>query len=94
MTLGDLLSGLPVGQLGAGGLLVIVVLTIITGRLVPRQGLMDLREDRDKWQQSATDWQKAHLELGMAFERQLIQGEAVLHALEEIQDALTRPGPS
>lgn len=89
----DTLAGLPLGDLGFGGLLTVVVLLILAGRLVPRQSLVDARQDRDKWQQSAEDWQKAHYELGIAVEKLLAQGEATVHALTEIQDVLTRPTP-
>lgn len=92
--MGGLLEGLPVGQVGAGALVTIIVLLILSGRLKTRQDFLDLRGDRDKWERAATDWQKAYFELGMSFEKQLIQGEATLHALTEIQDAMTRPGVS
>lgn len=83
-----MLEGLPVGGISAGALVGIVVLLVLVGRLVPRQQLLDLREDRDKWQAAATDWQKAYYELGMAVQESLEQGRATVHALTEIQEAL------
>lgn len=41
------LFGLPEFQISAGVLLALVVLMVLTGRLVPRRQLEDLREDRD-----------------------------------------------
>lgn len=41
------LFGLPELQFGAGALVALVVFLILTGRLVPRRQLEDLREDRD-----------------------------------------------
>lgn len=89
--MGEALTGFPVGQVSAGALVALVVLLILTGRLVPRQQMLDLRADRDKWQTSADGWQRAHHELGMAVEKLLTQGEATVHALTEIQNEMTRP---
>lgn len=41
------LFGLPEFQISAGVLLALVVVLVLTGRLVPRRQLEDLREDRD-----------------------------------------------
>lgn len=43
------LFGLSPTDLGVSGLLVLVVLLILTGRLVPRSTLQDMREERDTW---------------------------------------------
>lgn len=88
----DPLAGLPVGQLSAGALVGLVVLLILVGRLVPRQSLLDMREDRDKWRTSAEDWQKAALQLGMSMEKLLVLAETTHHALVEIQELASR-GP-
>jgi hypothetical protein len=37
-------------QLGATGLLTLVVLLIVTGRLVPRRTLQDVEEQRARWE--------------------------------------------
>ena len=51
----DPLAGLPIGQVSAGALVGLVVLLILVGRLVPRQALLDMREDRDKWRGTAEE---------------------------------------
>ncbi|MCY0919595.1 MULTISPECIES: hypothetical protein [unclassified Streptomyces] len=45
----DTLFGVSPTDLGAAGLVVLVVLLILTGRLVPRSTLLDMREERDTW---------------------------------------------
>lgn len=46
------LAGLGISQLGAGAILAIVVLLILTGRLVPRSTLEDVRQERDTWREA------------------------------------------
>jgi hypothetical protein len=46
-------------DLGAAGLLVLVVLLILTGRLVPRSTLLDMREERDTWRAAHTESEAA-----------------------------------
>ncbi|MFJ7990318.1 hypothetical protein [Streptomyces sp. NPDC096351] len=43
------LFGLTPTDLGISGLLALVVLLVLTGRLVPRSTLQDMREERDTW---------------------------------------------
>ncbi|MEV6571878.1 hypothetical protein [Streptomyces sp. NPDC051577] len=45
----DTLLGVNPTDLGAAGLIVLVVLLILNGRLVPRATLLDMREERDTW---------------------------------------------
>jgi hypothetical protein len=49
------IDGLPVGDMGATALLAIVVLMVLTGRLVPRRTLTDLKEERDHWRTAAEE---------------------------------------
>lgn len=88
--MGDLLSGLPLGQVGAGALVSIIVVLILTGRLVPRQQLLDAQADRDKWRASAESWQSGMLTLGMSVEKVVVLAEATNHALVEIQELASR----
>ena len=41
------LSGLPIGDIGAGGLLALVVILLMTGRLVPKARVDEVRSDKD-----------------------------------------------
>lgn len=44
-------------------LLAVVVLLVLTGRLVPRSTLLDMRADRDRWAQVAQEEQGQKREL-------------------------------
>ena len=95
--MGDLFAGLPIGQISAGALVGLIVLLILTGRLVPRQQLLDARQqvldaraDRDQWRTTAEDWQKGTLTLGISMEKVVVLAEATNHALVEIQELASR----
>lgn len=49
----DVLAGLPLGQLSAGGLLALVVVLVVRGDLVPRREvdrrITEVTTDRDYW---------------------------------------------
>lgn len=65
----DELAGLGVVQGGAAGLLALVVLLVLTGRLIPRRTYDDLREERDMWRQAFHESESArHLEREQAGE--------------------------
>jgi hypothetical protein len=94
---GDLLAGLPIGQISAGALLGLWVLLIMVGKLPTAGQVRDLRQqvadahaDRDKWRQSAEDWQRGTLTLGMSMEKVVVLAEATNHALVEIQELASR----
>lgn len=44
-----MIEGIPLGQVGAGGLVTAFVLAVLLGRLVPRRTLEDILRDRDEW---------------------------------------------
>lgn len=81
----DLIPGVAVSEIGAGALVVIVVLLILVGRLVPRQQLLDVQADRDHWRTAAGKLQEAALKDGMTLERLLSLAEASDHLLRELQ---------
>ena len=88
----DPLANLPLGQFSAGALVALVVLLILVGRLVPRQSLLDMRDDRDRWRATAEEWQKTATQLGMSMEKLLSAAELTNHALTEIQELAQRRG--
>lgn len=92
--MGDLLSGLPVGQIGAGALLGIGIILILTGKLVPLSVLRDALDQRDKALALAETQQKVCLELGMAQHQILDAVEKTTDIVIAIQAGLqagTRP---
>ena len=101
----ELLGGLPVGQLGLLGTLLLLpwaalvwtVRRIITGDLVTRQQLLDARQQlQDKetdcayWRTIADTAQQIGLKQGMTQERQLVIAESTLHVVNQIQAGLFR----
>jgi hypothetical protein len=93
---GDVLSGLPVGGISAGALVGLIVLLILRGNLVPRQQLIDARQqvmdaqaDRDYWRAAYDTQQQIALKQGMTLERLLVLAETDSHALTQIQTGLT-----
>lgn len=57
--MGSELFGLPVVDAGATALVALIVLFILTGRLVPRSTLQDMREERDTWRAAHTESEAA-----------------------------------
>jgi hypothetical protein len=84
------LNGLPIGQLGLGGLLTVVVLMILRGELVTRRQLLDTQADRDAWRKASENAQGGLLKLGMSIEKVVVLTEATNHALVEIQELASR----
>ena len=82
----DVFSSLPVGQLSAGALVAVIVLAILRGRLVPRQQLLDVQADRDKWREAAEKSQAIQAQLGMSVEKVLTAVELTNHAILDIRE--------
>ncbi len=55
----EIISGLSVTDLGATGIVVLVVLMILTGRLIPRKQLDDERTEKDYWRAAHTTSEEA-----------------------------------
>lgn len=53
------LGAIPWGNLGAGGLVVLAVLMLLSGRIVPRSVYQDMVAQRDKWEAAWRDSQQA-----------------------------------
>lgn len=95
--MGEILGGLPPLDLGAGGIVVLVVLLIIFGKLPTPGQLKDTQADRDKWRESAEKWQLTATQLGMSMEKLLVYAETTNHAITDIRELAQRrsnePGP-
>lgn len=57
------LWGVPVGSIGATGILGIVVLLVLMGKLVPRRSLEDTLKERDDWRAAHGVSEEARIEL-------------------------------
>ncbi|MCP9211519.1 hypothetical protein [Streptomyces cucumeris] len=62
------LFGINPTQGGAAAIVVVVVLMVLTGRLVPRSTLQDMREERDTWRAAHSE-----SEVGRAADREQIR---------------------
>ena len=85
------LTDLPVLDVGAGGLVALIVLLILSGRLVTVRELRDTQAQRDKAMVLAETWQKVATEHGMTLARILDTAEASNHALTEISAVIKHP---
>lgn len=57
------MTAFPWGQVSAGTIVVFVVWLILTGRLVPRAALLEVKEQRDKYKESWENGQESTKEL-------------------------------
>ena len=88
--MGDLLGALPIGQLSAGALVALIVLSILRGNLVPRQQLIDKQAECDKWREAAEKWQQVASTSGMTLEKVLTYVEMTNHAIVDIRELALR----
>lgn len=99
--MGDLFAGLPIGQLGLIGALVLlpwtllafVVRRIVTGDLVTRQQLLDEQAENAYLRTTLDTQLQVLLKLGMTAERLLGLAETGNHVMTQIQAGLQRRGP-
>lgn len=105
MVLGDFIQGLSAGDIGFAGLLSLAIFLILTGRLVPRTTVDDMRADyasRLKEKQSeAEDWKEAYkLESAVGVEQGKQIGELLEfarttdHMIRAIQTTAVKSGVS
>jgi hypothetical protein len=79
--------GLSVAEAGPTALLTLVVLLVLTGRLVPRSTLTDMRDERDMWR-------AAHTTSEAARQKALDQTEELLETARlgnQLLNSLPRP---
>ena len=81
----ELLGGLPFGQISAGAILAVLVLSIILGKYPTPGQLRDAQTDRDKWRESAETWQRTATQLGMTLDKLVILAETTNHAMVDIR---------
>ena len=78
----EAMAGLPVGDIGAFGLVTMFVLLLFSGRVVPRSVLEDVRRDRDdrlaQAIQGSNDWKEAYSQSEVARSMMAAQVEELL----------------
>lgn len=83
--IGELLGEVGVGDLGLSGLVILIMLAILTGKLVPQKTLDRANQNADKWQEAYMTQQKINAELAATTSELLAGQRASTHALQEIQ---------
>lgn len=84
---------IPWDTIGPAGLLAILILLILTGRLVPRRTMEDALHDRDEWRTAHRISEAARVELGEQVGELLEQGRttnAFIQAISRVRHEDTR----
>lgn len=81
----DLLTAIPVVDLGASAALLVVVFMVLTGRLTPRAHLDDARADATYWRDAYLERTDQANELMRQNSRLIESSELGAHALDEIK---------
>lgn len=58
-----MIDGIPVLNIGAGGLVTLFVVLFFTGRIVPWRIYLAMKEDRDTWRAAAEELRQQNTEL-------------------------------
>lgn len=83
--LADLLGGVPLGDIGLSGVVILIVLMILTDKLVTRKRLEEAREDAKTYRAAAETKDAVNAELMGAVKELLSLARATHYALTEIQ---------
>lgn len=82
----DILGGLPPLDIGITGLLALVFLLVLFGKIPSPAAHQDVKADRDKWREAAEKWQGTTTQLGMSMEKLLAYAETTNHAIVDIRE--------
>lgn len=88
--LSDLLGGVAVGDIGLSGIVILIVLMILGGKLVPRSTLEQAREDAKTWREAHDRQQEINRVQHDTNSELLNLARASHHALSELQLLGTR----
>lgn len=91
--MGDILGGLPIGQLSAGALVALIVLLILRRKLVPEQYLIDQQAETERWRSAYENERTARAENSRQLEKLVektdlaaARDELVVSLLQSIRD--------
>lgn len=74
-------------DVGASGLVVVVVLMIFTGRLVPVVFYRTLAEQKEHWRKAAETLRETNAIQAKTIEKQTVVGDTVVRVMSAVQDA-------
>ncbi len=83
----ELLGTIPLGDLGLSGVVLLIVVAILTGKLVPKSTLDQANANSAKWQDAYMTQQEINAVNSRTAADLLAGQRASLHALQEIQAA-------
>lgn len=86
----EVVSAIPLLNVGAGGLLALWVLLVMLGKIPSPAAYRDVLADRDHYREASDRWQEVALKQGVTLERLLSLAETSAYALTEIQSGLGR----
>lgn len=81
-------SSIPLGNLGPTGLLAVVVLLILIGKLVPRKTHQDVINDRNRWQEAHAISETARIEALRQNDKLLEVARTMEHFIESFPKPL------
>lgn len=81
-----MIDGIPIAELTERGVLLIVVLLILTGRLVPRSSLKDERQDTERWRVAHEVSETARAAQSEQIRELLTQSEMTVALLKSITE--------
>lgn len=85
----EVVEAIPLADIGATAVLVVVVWLILAGRLVPRSTLEDVRADRDARLAEAHQWREAWKERGEVVRDLMRQNSRLIEVGETSAHVLT-----
>jgi hypothetical protein len=90
---GEILAGIPPLNIGAGGLIVLMVILFATGKIPTLRELRDSQAREQRAMELAEKWQQVATEQGMTLNRLLDAVETTNHIVTAIQAGLAHsPG--
>lgn len=81
-----------IGGLTPHGLLMLVVVLILTGKLVPKSTYDVMRDQKTYWRKAAEDLRDTNYVQARTIEKQEVTGDTVRRVMDAVQDANRRDG--
>lgn len=87
----QLLEGVPIGDIGLGGLVVMFVLAILRGWLIPQATHDRMLADRDQWREAAQKNSATIAEQTKQITELMEAGRTALHVAESLHNVVLPP---
>ena len=87
----QLLEGVPIGDIGLGGLVVMFVLAILRGWLIPQAMFDRMLADRDQWREAAQTNSATIAEQSKQITELMEAGRTAVHLAESLHNVVLPP---